>query len=199
MRQLVLFFVFLAVNSLPEEFNLFLEDYNPSDALAYVEGPDLASPAFIEDPPDLFDSVAYGPGLAEEEYPEEPFLFSNVNGEWTSPSPINAISALPENPQTDPAYACPDGTALACCFLGKLTDCIWYKETDPGCAYPEDFVCCRDIEGLQGKECSEAPLAQAQGNPFIDGILDVLSTEVSIDWLLPLVGNGVGGLLGNNK
>jgi hypothetical protein len=196
MRHLVLFFLFFAVNSLPEEFNLFLEDYTPSDPLAYVDESDLANPTSIDGSPDLFGSeMPWGTGLAGEEYPEEPSLFSDVDGAWTSSSPINAISALPANPQTDPAYACPGGTALACCFQGRMADCIWYNGNDPWCFYPEDYMCCRDIEGLQGKECSEAPLAQAQGNPIIDGILDVLSTEVSLDWLLPLVGNGVGGLL----
>lgn len=115
-----------------------------------------------------------------------------LDGSWMSP--VYDVAELPPDPLTNPAYACPAGTALACCFNGALRECIWYKPDDPGCFYETDFRCCADIEGLEGKGCKVAPSAQ-EGNAVVNMILDFLRTDVDPSaWLWPLIGDATEGI-----
>jgi hypothetical protein len=197
MHRLILSLLMFSVNSLPQDlYGRFLEASGSSSALPYsLQEPawDSSSSALTDGSPDLFSSapdLTGGRRLNGADDLGETSLFSTVDGVRTSSDPSNpsfAIAALPENPTTHPDYSCPAETALACCFLNRLHECIWYHENDPGCYYESDFRCCKDIDGVIGKECKEA--TRAQSNPIVETILGVLRTEVEApDWITPLVG-----------
>lgn len=205
MRRLVLSLLFFSVNSIPQDlYGRFLEESDSSSAPTFNleesarDSTIIGSPALIGGAPDLFSStpdLSGAPGLTGADDLGEPSLFSSVDGAGTSSDLLNppfTIAALPENPATHPGFECTEGSALACCFMGRPNECIWYHENDPGCFYENDFRCCQDISDVTGIGCKEA--TQLQPNAIVESILDVLRTPVEVPEWLPLLGDAAGAV-----
>lgn len=202
MRHLALSFLFLSVNSLPQDLRgRFSEDFslangNPGNG-------DLSLfdfPVSSDESPNPFDStIAMADGLdpINTDFLGEPSAFGDLDGVGTSSSILDVaplIAESPEHPRPPVKVTCSPGTHLACCFMGRLTECIWHNRDDPWCFYDSDLRCCKSITGILGEECSAPTSSEEQGNAIVDGVLGVLRYEVPTGWLAP-VGEAAVGIL----
>lgn len=202
MRHLALSFLFLSVNSFSQDLRgRFSEDY--SLANGDPENGDFSlfdNPISADKSSDLFGStIAMADGLdpINTDFLGESSAFGDLDGVGTFPSLLDAapvIANTPEHPRQPVDANCPDGTYLACCFMGRLTECIWYSQTDPGCYYDDGLRCCESITGIVGEGCRLPLGAQQQENPIEDAIRGVLEYEIPTGWLAPL-GDAAGAIL----
>ena len=149
MRHLALSFLFLSVNSFPQDLRgRFSEDFSLADG--NTGNGDLSLfdfPVSADESSNSFDStIAMADGLdpINTDFLGDSPAFGDLDGVGTSSSvldPALLIAESPEHPRPPVEVNCSPGTYLACCFMGRLTECIWYKREDPGCFYDNDLRC----------------------------------------------------------
>ena len=175
----------------PDEFDLA---YSPggSDSSIFT---DDTSADWSSDPSGSTFLTADASGLANTDYLGEPSLLDASAGVDLTSTPSDSLVAITSHEPPTADFECPSGTQRACCYQGKPSECIWFSQNDPLCYYASDWMCCNNIDGLQGIDCSAAPTAQS--NPiqgFFDNVEGFLRLEVPTGWIEPLVG-GAGSLL----